>query len=304
MKRRNFLFLVFLGNILSSCSITQLYDATVDWKFKRNDIVKKVMYDAGDTITYYSGGSGDTLILIHGFGSGGQQTWQSNIKTLSKKHYLIVPDLFAFGESTSANQQYNLVRQVALLNKICKKEKVTRTSVAGISYGGFVALLYANQKDVSVHKLVIIDSPGHIYESQNAIRLAEKYGEQSPADIFMPKNYKEVQRLINLGLYKDKKIPKFVLEKMYQAYFTDNQMEQEKAMRALLNSSQPKIKEQLKDGRTAVIWGREDEIFELKYGEALANTMNAEIFIIDDAGHIPNAEKSKTFSTILLSLLK
>lgn len=304
MKRLFFCFLIFIGFIFSSCSIIKVYDKSVDWKYHRNDLLKKVIYDKGDTLVYYSGGKGDTLLLLHGFGAGGKITWSSNIKSLAKRHYLIVPDLLAFGETSSANSQFDLDAQAAIVSKICEKEKSNKLSVAGISYGGFVALLLANQNVNLIDKLVIIGSPGHIYDPENAFKLAASYNENHPKDIFIPQNYQAVQRLMDLGFYKDKTIPVFLLKRMYASYFTQNRQEQIMAMNAILRSSIPEIEKKLLDGRTTIIWGKQDEVFDVKYGKQLATVLNAKIFVMDEVGHAANIEKAKAFNTILLNILE
>lgn len=59
----------------------------------------KLVFPDGLTCSYIEEGSGDPLVLIHGFG-GSKEIWQDNIDILSKKYRVIAYDLLGHGEGT------------------------------------------------------------------------------------------------------------------------------------------------------------------------------------------------------------
>ena len=64
----------------------------------------------------------------------------------------------------------------------------------------------------------------------------------------------------------------------------------------------PEMLEDLDD--ILVVWGRHDPIFPLETGERLAETLGAELYIIEDADHGPNVEHPNDFNQAVLEFLQ
>ena len=59
------------------------------------------------------------------------------------------------------------------------------------------------------------------------------------------------------------------------------------------------------ENETLIIWGKDDKLFSVEYGEAAAKIIpNAKLRLIQDAGHLPLMDQPEIFNKILGDFLK
>ncbi|MEI6190557.1 MAG: alpha/beta hydrolase [Chitinophagia bacterium] len=59
------------------------------------------------------------------------------------------------------------------------------------------------------------------------------------------------------------------------------------------------------ENETLIIWGKDDKLFSVEYGEAAAKIIpNAKLHLIQDAGHLPLMDQPEIFNEILDDFLK
>lgn len=310
MMKKKVLKLIFGSMVLSlfllanACNLPLQNQKRLTKKFSRNGVVEKTYTNVTDTIHYFEGGIGDTLVLIHGFGGDAQVTWFKTIQDLAKDYHIIAADLLWFGRSSSSRQP-NLNAQVAALSQLLAEKKVNRYHIAGISYGGFVSLGLFYNNPAQVKSICIIDSPGVTYNLSLLDTLCLQEGVQSVDEIFVVENPAQVQKLFDLAFYKDRKIPKGVLENVYNLYFNLHHDELRTLLSTLvldkayfMDLSRPQFPKSL------VIWGEEDAVFPLSEGRKLANFMDADFTVIPEAGHAVNIEQFASFQQIFRDFLR
>lgn len=289
---------------ITSCNLPKWNQNRLDKKFARKD-VKKEMVQLGETkLNFFHGGQGDPVLLIHGFGGDAQITWQKSILDLSKDHYVIAPDLVWFGKSESTKKA-NLETQVQSMYALLDYLKVQKVSVAGISYGGFVALGMTYLKRDRIKKLCIVDSPGTTFDLKHLDVLCQQQGVNDVTDIFVCQSAEDVQELSDLGMHKSKKLPKGILNDTYDLYFSRHH-NQLKALLNTLPEEKTKFTSLSIDGfpKSAVIWGEYDKVFPLSQGEEFAKFLKAKMYIIPKAGHAPNIDNFKGFQKALRDFLR
>ena len=77
------------------------------------------------------------LILIHGMGLNGSTMWQKQVKILSEKYQLIIPDLIGYGKSTFVKTDFSPEFQADLIIESISRVGITKSiHVLGFSYGG------------------------------------------------------------------------------------------------------------------------------------------------------------------------
>ena len=284
---------------LNSCNLPLQHQKHLTRKFNRADISEKVFENGIDTIHYFEGGVGDTVLLIHGFGGDAQITWDKTILDLAKDFHVIAPDLLWFGESHSSRTP-NLNAQVSALTALLDSRQISTYHLAGISYGGFVSLgLFYNQPE-RVESICIIDSPGITYDVRLLDTLCAAENVKSVDEIFVVKSPEQVLKLFNLGFYKDRKIPKSTLKKVYELYFNQHHAEQKELLSSLLGDQADFLNlKPIAFPKSLVIWGDKDDVFPLSEGKKLATFMGADFLEIPDAGHAANIEGYKLFEKFL-----
>ncbi|KAF7814047.1 Alpha/beta hydrolase fold [Senna tora] len=250
-----FLRLNFRLSNLSPCSVT-LDDKTVVnfWVTNKPDLEKP------------------NVALIHGY--GGTSWWQFywQIRPLSRRLNLYVPDLLFFGDSRTGRGDRSDVFQAKCVGEGMRKLGVSRYSVAGISYGGYVSYRMAEMYPKEVDKVVIV-SCGICYREEEKEAHLKEIG-RSPLDLLVPQNPNDLRGLLHLCMYKFdpiKWVPDFFLE------------------------------EGLKE--TLIIWGDKDKVFPIAHAYQLERHLEpkAKVAVIKDTGHAVNYDAPIAMANLIIS---
>jgi pimeloyl-ACP methyl ester carboxylesterase len=111
----------------------------------------------GVEIHYVVAGSGDTILLLHGF----PQTWfawRRLIPLLARTHRVIAPDLRGLGESARPDSGYDKLTVANDLHALLATEGVDRYHLVGADIGGAVAFPLAMQDHGRVRSFVFMAS--------------------------------------------------------------------------------------------------------------------------------------------------
>ncbi len=296
------LFFTFILSVtLTGCNLKQLqqqYDHVTlsNANFKKQTLT----LENNGKLHYWDGGKGDTILLLHGFGGSATATWREIMKELSQNYRVIAPDLLWFGQSYS-QENANLQTQTQAITHLITHLNLQNYHVAGISYGGFVAydLMLHDQR---VEKTAIIASPGPTFGKHELKALSQRANVRSPEALFVPTTGKEVKRLMDLVFFKNKPIPPFIANEIYDDYFSDYQSEKTQLIQTLLNERK-RIQHTPPQPNSSrlIIWGEYDQIFPLHYGEQLSQILNAPLKILKNTGHGVTNEQPEKVTKLLKS---
>jgi pimeloyl-ACP methyl ester carboxylesterase len=103
--------------------------------------VEKTILYQNKKIFYRRIGSGDPVMLVHGFGEDGN-VWDKQVEYLKDKYHLIVPDLPGSGKSEMINDM-SMEGMAEVLHTIIHEENFDRCTVIGHSMGGYITLALA-----------------------------------------------------------------------------------------------------------------------------------------------------------------
>ena len=98
---------------------------------------KSILYQ-NKKIFYRSFGSGDRVMLVHGFGEDGN-VWDKQVEHLKPKYQLIVPDLPGSGRSEMIDDM-SMEGMAEVLHTIIHEENIDKCTVIGHSLGGYITL--------------------------------------------------------------------------------------------------------------------------------------------------------------------
>jgi len=101
-------------------------------------ILEKTILYQNKKIFYRSIGSGDPVMLVHGFGEDGN-VWDKQVEHLKNKYHLIVPDLPGSGKSEMINDM-SMEGMAEVLHSIIHEENIDRCAVIAHSMGGYITL--------------------------------------------------------------------------------------------------------------------------------------------------------------------
>lgn len=241
------------------------------------------------SVYFYKGGTGSKkVLLVHGFGVGGATTWFDAMLGLNNDVELLVPDLMWFGES-SGEYEPTLTNQAKVIRELCDYLGYKPDVIAGISYGGFVALEMLNQDPSLNSELVIVNSPGVTFGKADVELMCKRAGAESADKLFVPdevSKYKNLLNFVTSGGIPD--VPEFILNQLFSnetLKFADNKR---KLMRDLVENSELYKTHMNVSYKTAgIIWSKNDSVFPLRYGMQLADSLNAPLYTLENSGHIP-----------------
>lgn len=111
----------------------------------------------GINIHYVIGGSGEPLLLIHGFGQNWYM-WNRLLPELSKHYTVIAPDLPGLGESDKPDTGYTKKQLAQDLHGLMQQLGYKTEYVVGHDIGLMIAYAYAAQFGPEVTKVALLDA--------------------------------------------------------------------------------------------------------------------------------------------------
>lgn len=111
----------------------------------------------GVDVHYVIGGSGEPLVLLHGFGQNWFM-WNRLLPEFSKHFTVIAPDLPGLGESGKPDSGYDKKTLASYIHGVVKQLGHDHINLAGHDIGLMVAYAYAAQFPGEVKKLALMDA--------------------------------------------------------------------------------------------------------------------------------------------------
>ena len=162
-KKTNFLIIAVVSIAIAtmlSFAAPYLYNKAIEGLRRAANLTIKSVDIPDFKIVYAEGGTGDTIIMVHGFG-GSKDNWLTFAKYFTPNYRVIIPDLSGFGDSSKPQDaKYNIMSQVERLNLFAKELKLTKFHLVGNSMGGNIAGNYAADYPEMVNTLALFDAAG------------------------------------------------------------------------------------------------------------------------------------------------
>ena len=111
----------------------------------------------GTRIHYRIGGSGPTVVLLHGYAETGHM-WNRLMPLLAKTHTVVVPDLRGAGDSSKPETGYTKKNMAVDIHDLVRSLGIRSVSIVGHDIGLMVAYAYAAQFPAETDKVVLMDA--------------------------------------------------------------------------------------------------------------------------------------------------
>jgi pimeloyl-ACP methyl ester carboxylesterase len=262
-------------------------------------LVDKTVDVYSQKIHYLEGGTGPTVILLHGLGADATN-WGSTGPALASKYHVVIPDQIGFGKSDKPMINYRIATLVDFLNGFCKKTGIAKAAIVGNSLGGWTAMAFTLAHPEKVEKMVLVDSAGYSFEKTGTRASRETLMGLNPSTI-------EGAKTLMSAVFANKQMANdAVAEQVFTEHLRKNDGY---TINAFIDSIVRG--EDVVDGKlgaikvpTLVLWGREDGLTALAGGKMLAQEIaGSEMVIFDRCGHVPQIECSGPFNAALLKFL-
>lgn len=135
----------------------------------------------GIDMHYEERGTGEPLLLLHGFG-GCSEEWRPFVDVLSQDYRVIAVDLRGHGWSTNPTNAFTMRQSGEDIAALLDKLGIEKTRAIGISAGGMTLLHLATRHPQRIEAMVLIGASTHFPKETRAITRGSHW-ENLPAPV-------------------------------------------------------------------------------------------------------------------------
>ena len=264
---------------------------TVDARMSRmalsiNGLEERELTTGSGEMTYWEGGAGPTMVLVHGAGDQAG-AWARTIAVLVEKYRVVIPDMPGHWKSDPGKGPIHITQLLdgldRLMDECCPKEPAT---IVGNSMGGWLGILYARDNPERVERLVMVNG-------------AALLNPDPQVNIF-PKTRDEARETMK-GLMgpASPPIPGYVLDDIVRRSAT--------GPAARFAQTAAEMGAYLLDGRLGevtvpveLVWGDADQLLTIDYAQRILDGLpRARLHPIRGCGHVPHRECPLKFLDVL-----
>ena len=275
-----------IASLFSACS-NSLYEAGISWERYRAGLSEKSADIKGLHLSYLNGGTGETVLMVHGFGSN-KDSWNRFARHLTGKFRIVALDLPGHGDSTSRLElSYDIPSQARRLELFAVKLGLERFHIFGSSMGGAVAIYYTHLFPNRVMTLGLMSSGGVLSPNPSEYLLLLQKGDNP----LLVDSREDFDRMLKFVMVEPPYIPWFI-----QNVVVDNY----KARRSI----NAKIFEDIATEELAdiqflpeikipvfILWGRLDRVLDVSSIDVFEKRLpDTKTVILENIGHAPMIE--------------
>jgi pimeloyl-ACP methyl ester carboxylesterase len=243
-------------------------------------------------IHYMVAGTGKPLVLVHGL-AGRAENWLSLIPQFTHNGYQVYAlDLLGYGRSDQPDVDYSIALETDILRQFLDSQKLQQPDIAGWSMGGWISLKFAAEHPERIHRLVLMDSAGLLFNAVNGGALR-------------PKTPQELAHMMQVLTPHPQPIPAFIARDILRN-FAANDWVVARALHSMQTGRD------LMDGKMQtvtmpvfIVWGKEDMLTPLSVGEGMHRSMpQSLLYVFDGTGHLAPTERGAQVAQSVVSFLK
>ena len=247
---------------------------------------KEIDLADGTHYVYLEGGSGEPLMMLHGFGAN-KDGFDRVAKFLTPKYRVIIPDHIGFGESAHpTDADYSPKEQAERLHLLLTSLGFKDIHLAGSSMGGQIALSYAAFYRAEVKSLWLLDTAGIWSAPASELR---KTIEETGTNPLLVRTEDEFAQLFPWVMAEPPFIPGPIMNVIAQERIRNYDLEQ----RIFTQIASDSVEERIRglETPTLIVWGDKDRTINVATAEVLRDLLpNSQVVIQPNIGHLPHLE--------------
>jgi 2-hydroxymuconate-semialdehyde hydrolase len=266
------------------------------------EIANRIETGAYDT-NYHDSGKGPAVLLIHGSGPGvtAWANWRLTLPALTAHGRVVAPDLVGFGYTESPpNVIYDASTWVKQLTDLLDALGIEIASIVGNSFGGSMALAFAQAHPSRVDKLVLMGAVGVSFPITSGLEKVWGYQPSVAAmkDLLQVFVYNQAMATDELAEMRYRASVRADVQERFANLFPAPRQRWVDAL-AQNEASLRKIAHE-----TLIVHGRDDQVIPFSASERLATLMpNARLAPFDQCGHWVQIEHPERFNNLVVDFL-
>lgn len=242
----------------------------------------------GFDIPYLEGGSGEPLLLIHGFG-GDKDNFTRVARFLTPHYRVIIPDLPGFGDATrDPKASYTIADQVGRVHTLVRQLGIERLHLAGCSMGGFISAQFCAPYGHMVDSVWLIDPSGTDASYQTP--MVQHYLATGEMPLLVHK-VSDFEGMIDATTHVRPFIPRVARTALGLRAVRD--LELHTMIMKAIKTGSPVLESMFKPMATPalIMWGAEDKVLSPNAAESFRQLFpTSRVVIMPGLGHLPMVE--------------
>ncbi len=255
----------------------------------------------GARVHFLDVGQGPAVVMIHGFASS-LETWKGVIPELSRTHRVIALDLKGFGWTDRPEGDYSPQAQARIVLGLLAQRGIDHAAVVAHSWGASVALAMAMAAPERVSRLVLYDA--WVYEEQLPTTFHWARANGLGETLFALFYTERAEDKMSLAFYDKRYVTEELVDAVEKAL--DRPGTTAAALAAVRGQRFAAVQSRYRSitQPTLLLWGREDTVTPLKYGERLSLDLpHAKLIVYPRCGHFPMIEAKSASDAELIDFL-
>ncbi len=242
-----------------------------------------------------------TVVLVHGFASS-IENWATVIPALSKSYRVVALDLKGFGWTDRPEGDYSPEAQAKLLLKLMDARGVQKAMLVAHSWGSSVAMQALLMAPDRFTRVALYDA--WLYEDQIPTFFHWSRGAGVGEVLFGLFYSERPDERMSLAFYDKRFVSERLVEEVEKALARPGTRAAALAAVRGQRYSEVEARYRTMDKPTLLLWGREDLVTPLKYGERLSRELpNARMVVYPRCGHFPMIEARDASNRDLMAFL-
>lgn len=247
---------------------------------------KEIDLPGGLHYVYLEGGTGEPLMLLHGFGAN-KDNFARAARFLTPHYRVIIPDHIGFGESSHpAEADYSPTAQAERLRALARALGVNALHLGGSSMGGQIAMTYAALHPTEVGSLWLLDPAGVWSAPKSELaNIIEKTG-RNP---LIARTEEEFAQTFAFVMNNPPVIPRPIINVLAQERLRNVALSERIVQQLIADSVEQRVKGL--NTPALIVWGDKDRALSVASAEILHQLLpRSQVSIMQNIGHLPMLE--------------
>jgi len=261
-------------------------------------------------MAYLDIGTGQPVVLIHGFG-GSMWQWEHQQAALSSHIRLITPDLVGSGLSDKPDIEYRPEEMLDYFVSFMDRLHISQATLVGNSMGAGLAIGMALTHPDRVSKLILIDGlPANVLDTLTSPSIRRALETSAPSWLISFGNWLfgglMIESVLKEMVHDPALLTPAVIERSNRNRQRPGLIPPILTVRKTLPLWETGFAKRIGEiaHPTLILWGEEDRVFPIAVGEELHRSITGSTLMrIPKAGHIPQWEQPDLANQAMLEFI-